>query len=41
VRITAPGMVGKVVRYTIRARRKLPRTVPLCLPLGAPRPAAC
>ncbi len=41
VRITAPGMVGKVVRYTIRARRKLPRSAPLCLPPGAARPAAC
>jgi hypothetical protein len=34
-------MVGKVVRYTIRARRKLPRSAPLCLPPGATRPAAC
>jgi hypothetical protein len=41
VRITAPGMVGKVVRYTMRARRKLPRSAPLCLPPGATRPAAC
>ena len=41
VRITAPGMVGKVVRYTMRTRRKLPRSAPLCLPPGATRPAAC
>ena len=41
VRVTAPGMVGKVVRYTMRARRKLPRTVPLCLPAGAAKPARC
>ena len=41
VRITAPGMVGKVVRYTIRARRKLPRATPLCLPPGATQPTAC
>ena len=24
VRVTAPGMVGKVVRYTFRSKRKLP-----------------
>ena len=41
VRVTAPGMVGKVVRYTMRTRRKLPRTAPLCLPPGATKPVAC
>jgi hypothetical protein len=41
VRVTAPGMVGKVVRYTMRAQRRLPRTAALCLGPGAARAAAC
>jgi hypothetical protein len=39
VRITAPGYIGKVVRYTIR-RRKLPASRTLCLPPGGSRPRA-
>jgi hypothetical protein len=41
VRVTAPGMVGKVVRYTMRAQRRLPRTAALCLGPGAARAATC
>jgi hypothetical protein len=41
VRVTAPGMVGKVVRYTMRAQRRLPHTAALCLGPGAARAAAC
>ena len=33
IRVTAPGSVGKVVRYTIR-KRKLPGVKVLCLPPG-------
>jgi len=40
VRITAPQLIGKVVRYTIRARR-LPRGRILCLPPGAPHAQRC
>jgi Putative metal-binding motif len=40
VRITAAGMIGKVVRFTIR-RGALPRTRVLCLPPGATRAARC
>jgi hypothetical protein len=36
VRITAPGAIGKVVRYKTR-RGKLPKTTRLCVPLGAQR----
>jgi hypothetical protein len=39
VRITAPGAIGKVVRYEMR-RGKVPKTTRLCLPLGASRPRA-
>jgi hypothetical protein len=39
VRITAPGAIGKVVRYKMR-RGKAPRTTRLCLPPGATRPRA-
>jgi hypothetical protein len=41
IRVTAPGMTGKVVRYTVRDRRKLPASATLCLPSGAGRPGAC
>jgi hypothetical protein len=40
VQITAPGYVGKVVRYKMRKRR-LPRTTQLCLQPGAKRPGEC
>ena len=41
VRVTAPGMVGKVVRYTFRSRRRLPSSTWSCLPPGSSAPAAC
>jgi hypothetical protein len=37
LRITAPGNIGKVVRYRLR-RGKAPITDTLCLPLGAAKP---
>ena len=40
VRITAPNMVGKVVRYRTR-RRDIPRDRVLCLPPGARKPTRC
>ena len=40
VRITAPNMIGKVVRYPVR-RRAIPRGRTLCLPPGATKPARC
>jgi hypothetical protein len=40
VRVTAPNMVGKVKRYTIR-RGRLPGSSELCLPLGASRATRC
>jgi hypothetical protein len=40
VRVTAPGKVGKVVRFTIR-KQKLPAVRTLCLVPGADRPSAC
>jgi Ca2+-binding RTX toxin-like protein len=41
VRIIAPGMTGKVVRYRVRGKRKLPVSTTLCLPAGAKQPGAC
>ena len=41
LRALAPGMVGKVVRYRLRTRQRLPRSTRLCLPPGAASPAAC
>jgi hypothetical protein len=41
IRITAPGKIGKVVRYSVRAKRKLPTSATLCLPAGASTPGAC
>jgi hypothetical protein len=41
VRVTAPGMVGKVVRYTFRSKRKLPSSTRRCLPPGASEPSRC
>jgi len=41
VRVTAPGMVGKVVRYTFRAKRKLPSSTRRCLAPGASKPSRC
>jgi hypothetical protein len=40
VRVLAPGMVGKVARFDIRAG-KLPKATFSCLPPGAKRPAGC
>lgn len=40
VRVTAPGLIGKVMRLPI-IRRKFPRVQTLCLPPGASKPAAC
>ncbi len=40
VRVTAPGAIGKVVRFTMR-RRAIPRTTRLCLPAGAVKPGRC
>ena len=40
VRVTAPQMVGKVKRYTIR-RGRLPSASELCLPPGARRTTRC
>jgi Tol biopolymer transport system component len=39
VRVTRPGTVGKVNRYTIRSGRKLPRNAFLCLRPGAKQPS--
>jgi hypothetical protein len=41
IRVTAPGMTGKVVRYAVRTGRKLPASATLCLPSGASKPGAC
>jgi hypothetical protein len=40
LRVLAPGMVGKVARFQIRAG-KLPKATFLCLPVGAKQPARC
>jgi hypothetical protein len=40
VRITRPDMIGKVVRYPIRAS-KIPKGRRLCLPIGATKPVRC
>ena len=40
VRITAPGFIGKVVKYKLRKGR-IPVGRKLCLPLGASKPARC
>jgi hypothetical protein len=40
VRVTAPGTVGRAVRWTVR-RNKPPRGRRLCLPPGARAPGAC
>jgi hypothetical protein len=40
VRITAPEMLGKIVRYPI-AKRVFPRARTLCLTPGAAKPTAC
>ena len=40
VRITAPRVIGKVVRYKMRAGR-LPKVQELCLPPGARQPQRC
>ena len=39
LRITAPGYLGKVIRYTIR-KGKHPKVTKLCLPPGASKPKA-
>jgi hypothetical protein len=39
LRITAPGYLGKVIRYKIR-KGKQPKVTKLCLPLGASKPKA-
>ena len=41
VRVTAPGMIGKVVRFTMRSGGKLPKSTVLCLMPGASKPASC
>jgi hypothetical protein len=41
VAITAPGQIGKVVRFTVRGRKKLPQQRELCLPPEARSPRAC
>jgi hypothetical protein len=41
VRVTAPGMTGQVVRFTVRKGKKTPARSTLCLALGAAKPAAC
>jgi Ca2+-binding RTX toxin-like protein len=41
VRMTAPGFVGKSVRFTMRAKGRQPRRASLCLPPGAKRPSRC
>ena len=40
VRITKPGMIGKVVRYPIR-RSRIPQGRRLCLPVGSTKPERC
>jgi hypothetical protein len=40
VRVTAPNLIGKVVRYTIR-RGRVPRGRTLCLPPSAVQPSSC
>jgi hypothetical protein len=37
LRITAPGFIGKVVRYELK-KSKIPTGKELCLPLGAKKP---
>jgi Putative metal-binding motif len=41
VRITAPNMIGKVVRYPVRRGRAIPQSRRLCLPPGATKPGKC
>jgi hypothetical protein len=41
VAITAPGTIGKVVRFTITGGKKLPRQRQLCQPQGATSPQPC
>jgi streptogramin lyase len=40
LRITRPGAIGQVVRFTVR-RGRAPRRTNLCLPVGSARPARC
>jgi allantoicase len=40
LRITAPGYIGKVVKYRLK-RRKLPVGRVLCLPPGTSKPVKC
>jgi hypothetical protein len=41
LRITAPGFVGKVVKYRLRKGRIPSGSPPLCLPPGATKPSKC
>jgi putative metal-binding protein len=41
LRITAPGMIGKVVRYSRIKPRQVPAGRRLCLALGATKPSNC
>jgi hypothetical protein len=41
LRITAPGHIGKVVKYRLRKGRIPSASAPLCLPPGATKPATC
>ena len=40
VRVTQPGAIGKVFRFTIR-KKKAPKQQTLCLAPGAKAPSAC
>ena len=41
VRVTAPEHIGKVTRFVIRGRGRLPLKRSLCLPPGAKNPTRC
>jgi Putative metal-binding motif len=41
IQVTAPNVIGKVVRYTVRRGKTLPKRERLCLPPGAPEPGRC
>jgi hypothetical protein len=41
VTVSAPGFVGKVVRFTVRGKKKLPRQQQLCQPPTARSPQRC
>jgi hypothetical protein len=41
VTITAPGLVGKVLRYTFKGHLRVPNAKQLCLQPGARKPTSC